>query len=95
MTCGSGLEALVTYVRAAAEHGGETVAAICGRIVSRHDVGPRGHDLTSTPRSLIRGRTEHAAGTWITHGEPAIWPGSTRRAGRSRVGVMRSATATE
>jgi hypothetical protein len=32
------LEALVTYVRAAAEHGGETVRAICGRIASRHDV---------------------------------------------------------
>jgi hypothetical protein len=32
------LEALVTYVRAAAEHGGETVAAICGRIASRHGV---------------------------------------------------------
>jgi len=32
------LEALVTYVRAAAEHGGETVPAICGRIASRHDV---------------------------------------------------------
>jgi hypothetical protein len=33
------LEALVTYVRAAAEHGGETVPAICGRNASRHDVG--------------------------------------------------------
>jgi hypothetical protein len=32
------LEALVTYVRAAAEHGGETVPAICRRIASRHDV---------------------------------------------------------
>jgi hypothetical protein len=32
------LEALVTYVRAAAEHGGETVPAICGRIASRNDV---------------------------------------------------------
>jgi hypothetical protein len=32
------LEALVTYVRAAAEHGGGTVPAICGRIASRHDV---------------------------------------------------------
>ena len=32
------LEALVTYVRAAAEHGGETVPAICERIASRHDV---------------------------------------------------------
>jgi hypothetical protein len=28
----------VTYVRAAAEHDGETVPAICGRIASRHDV---------------------------------------------------------
>jgi hypothetical protein len=32
------LEALVTNVRAAAEHGGETVPAICRRIASRHDV---------------------------------------------------------
>jgi hypothetical protein len=32
------LEALVTCVRAAAEHGGETVPAICGRVASRHDV---------------------------------------------------------
>jgi hypothetical protein len=32
------LEALVTYVWAAAEHGGETVPAICQRIASRHDV---------------------------------------------------------
>jgi hypothetical protein len=32
------LEALVTYVRAAAEHGGEPVPAVCGRIASRHDV---------------------------------------------------------
>jgi hypothetical protein len=32
------LEALVTYVRAAAEHGAETVATICERIASRHDV---------------------------------------------------------
>jgi hypothetical protein len=32
------LEALVTYVRAAAERRAETVAAICGRIASRHDV---------------------------------------------------------
>jgi hypothetical protein len=32
------LEALVTYVRAAAEHGGETVPAICGQIASRRDV---------------------------------------------------------
>jgi hypothetical protein len=32
------LEALVTYVRAAAEHDGEAVPAICGRIASRHDV---------------------------------------------------------
>jgi hypothetical protein len=31
-------EALVTYVRAAAEHGGETVPAICGQIASRRDV---------------------------------------------------------
>jgi hypothetical protein len=33
-----GLEALVTYVRAAAEHGGDAVPAICGQIASRHDV---------------------------------------------------------
>jgi hypothetical protein len=32
------LEALVTYIRAAAERSGETVPAICGRIASRHDV---------------------------------------------------------
>jgi len=32
------LEALVTYVRAAAEHRGETVPAVCGRIASRHNV---------------------------------------------------------
>jgi hypothetical protein len=32
------LQALATYVRAAAEHGGETVPAICGRIASRHRV---------------------------------------------------------
>lgn len=32
------LEALVTYVRAAAEHGDETVTAICERIASRHNV---------------------------------------------------------
>jgi hypothetical protein len=32
------LEALVTYVRAAAQHGGETVPAICARIARRHDV---------------------------------------------------------
>jgi hypothetical protein len=32
------LEALVTYVRAAAEHGGELVSAVCGRIARRHDV---------------------------------------------------------
>jgi hypothetical protein len=31
------LEALVTYVRAAAEHGGETVPGICAQIASRHD----------------------------------------------------------
>jgi hypothetical protein len=30
------LEALVTYLRAAAEHGGETVPAICAQIASRH-----------------------------------------------------------
>jgi hypothetical protein len=32
------LEALVTYVRAAAEHTSEGVPYICGRIASRHDV---------------------------------------------------------
>jgi hypothetical protein len=32
------LEALVIYVRAAAERRAETVSAICGRIASRHDV---------------------------------------------------------
>ena len=32
------LEALVTYVRAAAERTAETVSAICGRIARRHDV---------------------------------------------------------
>ena len=32
------LEALVTYVRAAAEHGAEPVTAICGRVASRHGV---------------------------------------------------------
>ena len=32
------LEALMTYVRAAAERTGETVPSICGRIASRHDV---------------------------------------------------------
>jgi hypothetical protein len=32
------LEALVTYVRAAAERSAQTVPAICGRIASRHDV---------------------------------------------------------
>jgi len=32
------LQALATYVRAAAEHGGETVPTICGRIASRHGV---------------------------------------------------------
>jgi hypothetical protein len=49
------------------------------RIASRHDASRSG-DLTSAPRSLVRGRTEHAAGTWITHAEPAICssPSSTR-----------------
>jgi hypothetical protein len=33
------LQALVvTYARVAAEHGGETVPAICGRVASRHGV---------------------------------------------------------
>jgi hypothetical protein len=32
------LEALVTYVRAAAEHGAETIPVICGRIASRSNV---------------------------------------------------------
>jgi hypothetical protein len=32
------LEALMTYVRAAAEHDAEPVTAICGRIGRRHDV---------------------------------------------------------
>jgi hypothetical protein len=32
------LQALVTYVRAAAERSVESVAAICGRIASRHDM---------------------------------------------------------
>jgi hypothetical protein len=32
------LEALVTYVRAAAERTGESVPFVCGRIASRHDV---------------------------------------------------------
>ena len=32
------LEALVIYVRAAAERRAETVSAICGRIANRHDV---------------------------------------------------------
>jgi hypothetical protein len=32
------LQALVTYVRAAAERSAESVPAICGRIASRHDV---------------------------------------------------------
>jgi hypothetical protein len=32
------LEALVTYVRAAAEHSAEPVTAICGRVASRHGV---------------------------------------------------------
>jgi putative intracellular protease/amidase len=32
------LQALVTYVRAAAEHGGETVTAICERVASRYGV---------------------------------------------------------
>jgi hypothetical protein len=32
------LEALVTYVRAAAEHGGVTVPAICAQIASRHGI---------------------------------------------------------
>ena len=33
-----GLQALVTYVRAAAERSADTVPAICGRLASRHDV---------------------------------------------------------
>jgi hypothetical protein len=32
------LQALVTYVRAADERSVESVAAICGRIASRHDI---------------------------------------------------------
>jgi hypothetical protein len=32
------LDALMTYVRAGAEQGGEIVPAICGRIAGRHDV---------------------------------------------------------
>ena len=32
------LEALVTYVRAAAERANDSVPFICGRIASRHDV---------------------------------------------------------
>jgi hypothetical protein len=32
------LEALVIYVRTAAERRAETVSAICGRIASRHDM---------------------------------------------------------
>jgi hypothetical protein len=32
------LEALVTYVRAAAERSAEPVTTICGRIARRHDV---------------------------------------------------------
>jgi hypothetical protein len=32
------LGALVIYVRAAAEHSGEPVMAICGRVASRHGV---------------------------------------------------------
>jgi hypothetical protein len=32
------LEALVTYVRAGAEHSTESVAVICGRIARRHDI---------------------------------------------------------
>ena len=32
------LEALVTYVRAGAEHSTESVAVICGRIATRHDI---------------------------------------------------------
>ena len=32
------LDVLMTYVRAGAEQGGETVPAICGRIAGRHDV---------------------------------------------------------
>jgi hypothetical protein len=32
------LQALVIYVRAAAERSAETVPAICGRLTSRHDV---------------------------------------------------------
>jgi hypothetical protein len=32
------LEALVTYVRAAAEHSAEPVTAICRRVASRHGV---------------------------------------------------------
>jgi hypothetical protein len=32
------LQALVTYVRAAAEHSAEPVTAICGRVASRHGV---------------------------------------------------------
>jgi hypothetical protein len=36
------LEALVTYVRAAAQHSGETVLVTCERIASRHEgqLGP-------------------------------------------------------
>jgi hypothetical protein len=32
------LQALVTYIRAAGEHGAELVSAICGRVASRYGV---------------------------------------------------------
>jgi hypothetical protein len=69
-------------MRAAAEHGAETVPTIRGGIASRHDVPTRSHDLTSTPRSLVRGRTERTVGRWTTtHAEPAIWRRSATRLG--------------
>jgi hypothetical protein len=53
----------------------------------------RSHDLTSPPRSLVRGRTEHAAGRWMTHAEAAIWRSSSVGLGAPEFGVLRSSAA--
>ena len=69
------LQALVTYVRAAAEHGAEPVTAICGRVASRHGVQLAARDLTR--RARTRGWNAHR--TSASTRRPAQEPRSGRR----------------
>jgi hypothetical protein len=86
------LEALDTYVRAAAAHGAETVPAICGRIASRtmSSSQPR-PDLDA---QIARPRPHRTRGGQVEDARrTAIWRRAADSDGRSRIGVLRYAMA--